>query len=216
MSVSVAIVGSHGIKAERGGWDQLVNNLGHYKTARVVYTVFNPKENLSDSDILAVKVKRLPLTKRSSLSSILADSFALVSAARHDTILLLGPKVVPLAIFLKFFTNTNLVVNVGGIEWLRPQFGRWTKLYLRLCFSLAVRYANTVILDNKSYFKYVDKKFYNRCEYIPYGAEISQKIGAGDIDNEFPFVKEKYFLSVSRSIIVITTIHLNGGFIVLK
>lgn len=200
MAVSVAIVGSHGFGAKRGGWDQLVNCLCRYKSESVVYTVFNPKENTSQSSIEGVKIQRLPISKNSGFLSMLSDALALIFASKYDTVLLLGPKVVPLALILKLFTRVRLVINVGGIEWLRPQFGLVTKLYLRLCFFLSVRYSNAVILDNQSYFDFVNIKFHDHCQYIPYGADISHQLNVDQLGEEFPFLKKNFFLSVSRSI----------------
>ena len=50
-NINVAIVGSHGYKAQRGGWDQLVNNLCLRKCSGVDYTIYNPKDNVSECNV---------------------------------------------------------------------------------------------------------------------------------------------------------------------
>ena len=159
-----------------------------------------PKDNVSECNVEGVKVRLLPVSKNSGIASLIADALALVYGSRHDVILLLGPKVVPIAILLNSLFRRRLIVNTGGIEWLRPQFSCLTKLYLKLCFYLATRYSDIVILDNQSYFKFVKSTVQRRCIYIPYGGDISYELSADQVKDEFPFIKNKYFLSVSRSI----------------
>ena len=60
----IAIIGSHGLYASYGGWDQLVNNLVEKASLDTNYVVFNPKETPFDSKKLPsnVKVIKLPLS----------------------------------------------------------------------------------------------------------------------------------------------------------
>ena len=37
----VAIIGSHGLYASYGGWDQLVNNLAENKSEDIEYLIYN-------------------------------------------------------------------------------------------------------------------------------------------------------------------------------
>ena len=41
----VAIIGSHGLYANYGGWDQLVKNLAEKKSDNIEYLIFNSKES---------------------------------------------------------------------------------------------------------------------------------------------------------------------------
>ena len=76
----------------------------------------------------------------------------MIGSFRSDVLLLLGAQGMPLAIVAKFFLRKRIVVNVDGIEWERPKFGKFAKFYLRFCFDLACDHADKVILDN-AYFK---------------------------------------------------------------
>ena len=202
MSVKrVALVGSHGLNGSYGGWDQLVNNLCEARGHNISYVVFNPLENKSYSDDPNVEVFHLPFSKMRGLEGLMADYYATFKSYSCDTLLLLGLKATPVALFIKACTrNKRLVVNIGGVEWRRPQFGFLSKLYLRLCFWLTLRFADIVILDNATYKAFVPKRLLYKTRVIPYGGTIDSTVEIDEITDDYPFVNQDFYLSVSRSI----------------
>jgi hypothetical protein len=115
--------------------------------------------------------------------------------------LLLGVQGIPLIFPLLLFWKRNIVANVGGIEWERPKFNFLAKAYLRLCFNLSLKYANTVILDNEHYNIYLPKKYKATIRVIPYGGEIDSSLEITDkLKIKYPFLNQKYFLSISRAL----------------
>lgn len=201
MSKKVNIVGSHGLNARYGGWDQLVNNLCGLSSNDISYVVFNPRENTSESRDPNVQVYLLPFSKIRGLEGLIADYYAVFKSFSCDTLLLLGLKAIPGALLLKAVSpEKRLLVNIGGIEWRRPQFGIVTKIYLRLCFWLAIRFADTVILDNATYKAFVPKTLLHKTVVIPYGGTIDETVAADEISQDYPFLQQDFYLSVSRSI----------------
>lgn len=198
----VSIIGSHGLYANYGGWDQLVKNLAEKKSSDVCYTIFNSKESPKNiTPPPSVKVLRIEL-KASGFQGLFYDFYSILkSFLKSDTILLLGVQGIPIIPILRFFKNFSVVSNVGGIEWERPKFGLFAKLYLRFCFKLSFRYSNHIILDNEFYKSFAPKKSKANIEIIPYGGIIDF---SKDIDDEiiskYPFINSDYFLSISRSL----------------
>ena len=200
----VAIIGSHGLYANYGGWDQLVKNLAEKKSnSELHYLVFNSKEAPKDIPNLpnGVVVKHINL-KASGFEGLFYDFWTiLICYFKVDTILLLGVQGITLIAILKLFKKTNIISNVGGLEWERPKFSFLAKMYLKFCFNLSFLLSKKVILDNEHYLKFAPKSRKHKAVIVPYGGEIDTTL---DITNEFsekyPFLEKEYYLSISRAL----------------
>jgi glycosyltransferase involved in cell wall biosynthesis len=202
--VKVAIIGSHGLYANYGGWDQLVKNLAEKKSSdKIHYLVFNSKEAPKDISNLpnGVIVKHINLNA-SGFEGLFYDFWTiLLCFFTVDTILLLGVQGIPLITFLKIFKKTKIISNVGGLEWERPKFSYWAKLYLKFCFHLSFILSKNVILDNKHYLKFAPNSRKYKAVIIPYGGEIDTTLEiTKDLSEKYPFLEKEYYLSISRAL----------------
>jgi hypothetical protein len=200
----VAIIGSHGLYANYGGWDQLVKNLAENKSSeKIEYLIFNSKESpIEIKNIPAgVKVKHINL-KASGFEGLFYDFWTIfICYFKVDTLLLLGVQGIPLIVLLRILKKKNIVSNVGGLEWERPKFGFLAKAYLKLCFHLSFKFSSKVILDNEHYLKFVSHTNKYKSVIIPYGGEISYKLEVRDtLLKKYPFLNFAYYLSISRSL----------------
>ena len=200
----VAIIGSHGLYANYGGWDQLVKNLAeNISSDRIEYLIFNSKESPKESKSIpkGVKVKYINL-KASGFEGLFYDFWTiLICYFKVDTLLLLGVQGIPLIVILSIIKKKNIVSNVGGLEWERPKFGFLAKAYLKLCFHLSFLFSSKVILDNEHYLKFVSNSNKNKSVIIPYGGEISQVLEVTDsLLIKYPFLNFEYYLSISRAL----------------
>jgi hypothetical protein len=202
MMKKVAIIGSHGLFANYGGWDQLVNNLVLKKSEDIEYLIFNSADTKKIVECPnGVKVIHLKL-KASGFEGLFYDFWSVILCFwKVDTILLLGTQGIPLIRFLLFFRKVRIVANVGGIEWERPKFNFLAKLYLKHCFALSFKLSKSVILDNPYYNKFSPSKSKANIIVIPYGGEIDESCEVNStIRSKYPFIDQDYFLSVSRSL----------------
>lgn len=198
----VAIIGSHGLFANYGGWDQLVNNLALKKSENIEYLIFNSADTKKVVESpRGVKVIHLKL-KASGFEGLFYDFWSIILCFwKVDTILLLGTQGIPLIRFLLFFRKVRIVANVGGIEWERPKFNLLAKLYLKHCFALSFKLSKNVILDNPYYNKFSPAKSNADIIVIPYGGEIDESCEVNSaFVKKYPFIEQAYFLSVSRSL----------------
>jgi len=200
----IAIVGSHGLYAQYGGWDQLVNNLAEKKSKNIEYLIFNSRDTpICKKHIPKVLVHR-SLFKASGFEGLFFDFYSLLySYYSVDTILLLGVQGLPIIPLLLMFRKNTIISNTGGIEWERTKFGYFSKLYLRFCFRLSLKYSDQIIIDNKYFKRYIpnNSKYTSKLQIIPYGGIIDTSLqSANEYKNEYPFLDKEYFLSVSRSI----------------
>jgi hypothetical protein len=204
--MKVGIVGSHGLYATYGGWDQLVNNLAESADPECEFVIFNPKETLVNKHVIPkdVRVISLPLSA-SGFSGLLFDCLSILLASLYcQRILLLGLKGMPAAVFVKLlsFSSVQIFANIGGIEWERPQFSWLQQRYLKFCFYLANTFCNKVILDNKHYMTYYEElaDYQDKLAIIPYGGAIDSSLSVEDdfMNNKYCFLKLKFFLSISE------------------
>lgn len=200
----VAIIGSHGLYANYGGWDQLVNNLAEKKSnSELFYLIFNSKEASSDLSNLpiGVVVKQINL-KASGFQGLFYDFWTILKCYfKVDTILLLGVQGVPLITILRLFKSVTVISNVGGLEWERPKFGYLAKMYLKFCFNISFRLSKNVILDNEYYLKFAPNSRKYKAVIVPYGGEIDITLDVTKVLTEkYPFLGNDYYLSISRAL----------------
>jgi hypothetical protein len=200
----VAIIGSHGLYANYGGWDQLVKNLAENKSAfNFEYLIFNSKESPTKINNIpqGVTIRHVNL-KASGFEGIFYDFWTiLLCYFKVDTLLLLGVQGMPLIVLLSIIKKKNIVSNVGGLEWERPKFGMLAKFYLKLCFYLSFSYSSKVILDNEYYLEFVSKFKKRKSIIIPYGGEIDSTLEISNLILEkYPFLNLDYYLSISRAL----------------
>lgn len=200
MIKKVHIVGSHGLYASYGGWDQLVINLAELKSPELEYLIFNPKETPVTNNLDGVFVKQLPFSG-SGGQGLIFDCISLLLSFKADAIIMLGMKAMPLAFLVKLFKpKLNLIINIGGIEWERPQFNKLFKVYLRFCFYLAKKVSTNIVIDNEYYKELFDDGNFSKISKISYGGTIDNSLKNSDVYDSFNFINSEYYLSVSRSI----------------
>lgn len=199
----IAIIGSHGLYANYGGWDQLVRNLAEKKSINnFEYLIYNSSDSPKVINCPpGVKVKRM-IVKASGFQGLIYDFWSILLCYRKiDTILFLGVQGIPLIPFLFLFRKVKIISNVGGIEWERPKFGFFSKMYLKFCFNLSFIFSDYVILDNPHYYMFLPKRKNAKVKVLTYGGEIDNSLSVNnDIINKYPFINDEYFLSISRSL----------------
>ena len=201
-TTTIAIIGSHGLYAKYGGWDQLVNNLAECKSKNIEYIIFNSSDTkFVKKPPKGVVVKKL-LFKADGFQGFLFDfQSILLSYFKADVLLLLGAQGMPIVPVLSFFKKIKIIINIGGVEWERPQYNYLVKKYLRYCFKLSNKKSRIVILDNEYYKRFIPDNSKGAFTVIPYGGEIDQTLSVSEeLIEKYPFINKQYFLSISRSI----------------
>lgn len=201
--MKVAIIGTHGIYADYGGFEQLVVNLAERKSNGIEYLIFNSSK-AGNITILpeGVRVKNLPLSA-SGIQGLFYDLFSIIYCYLSvDVILLLGVQGIPAIPFMRILKKVRIISNAGGIEWERPHFNAIARLYFRLCFKLAQRYSQVLILDNKAFLEHI--KGHRRkaaIRVIPYGGVIDTSLSVNqEMLAKYPFLKNEYCFSMSRAL----------------
>jgi hypothetical protein len=200
-----AIIGSHGYRAKYGGWDQLVNKLVDIGSInnKTNFLIYNSKLTVSSNPPVGSKCINFSLHAH-GFQGLFFDFISIFHAIFFTrTLILLGAQGLPVALFIKIFLpSLRIIVNPGGVEWERPKFGFFSKVYLKFVFILGYIFSNIFVLDNAYYLNYVSNRYKNsnKIKIIPYGGEIFQNNNLEEVFRLYDFPVGKYYLSVSRAL----------------
>lgn len=171
----IAIIGTQGVPAQYGGFESLAENLiGTLRSPEIQYTVYCSGRAYKDR-LYEYKDARLEYInlKANGVHSIFYDILSLIKASRcHDIILVLGVSgccILPL--YRLFFPMRKLVINIDGLEHRREKWGKIAKKFLKFSEKMAIKYANTIVTDNKGIQDYVLDEYGKDSVLITYGGD---------------------------------------------
>ena len=200
-TAKVAIVGTVGLPAKYGGWETLTSNLVDYLSQEFELTVFCSSKKYPDkiAKYNGANLEYIDL-EANGVQSIPYDVISIYRSLKFaDTILVLGVSGCAFLPFLKLLGNSNVVVNIDGLEWKRAKWGRLAKWFLKFSERIAVRYADTVITDNKAIQDYLLEEYAVRSRLIAYGGDHTGKCALEDKDRrQYNFLNSEYAFTVCR------------------
>jgi glycosyltransferase involved in cell wall biosynthesis len=104
---------------------------------------------------------------------------------------------------MNFFLRKKIIVNHGGLyEWEREKLSFFEKKYARFNHKIAAKFATINITDNDLYKKSLKENFGVDAVVIRYGGDHVKHIEVKEhpeLISKYPFVNEKYAVSVSRA-----------------
>lgn len=207
--VKIAILGCQGYGAQYGGFETLTQNLVDCSDRRAgyQYIIYNSSDERSEfASPPATDEVRSSRFRANGFQGVFFDFFSTISALRECEILLfLGPFPLIFAPVLRILmgSQSKLVVNVGGLEWKRPNRSIFAKFLLWQAFKVACRRADYCIFDNQIFVDIAEKSKikYRASSVIPYGCGIDQSRKVDDsLLQQFPFLDRDYCITVGRSV----------------
>lgn len=197
----VSIIGSVGLPANYGGWETLVDHLTRNLSSSIDMEVYCSLKRYSERvDFYnGAKLKYVNLDAN-GIQSIPYDLVSMLRAiGRSDTLLVLGVSGCFFLPIIKFMYNKKIIVNIDGLEWKRDKWGAFAKWFLKLSESIAVRYADITVSDNKAIQDYVLSEYGKRSKLIAYGSDHVKYVSFDDADiSKYPFLKKPYAFKVCR------------------
>lgn len=124
------------------------------------------------------------------IHSIIYDILCLIMCIfyRPATILVLGVSGAIFLPMLRLFYRGKVVTNIDGLEWRRAKWGKFAKRFLKLSESIAVKYSDVVISDNKAIADYVREEYSKESQVIAYGGDHAISDSINDIEvKDFAF-----------------------------
>ena len=201
MRKEVAIVGTVGLPASYGGFETLTDFLTKHLDNHFDFTVYCSSKNYPTKPAKhnGVQLYYIPLNANGA-QSILYDMWSMIHALRYaDTILVLGVSGCTLLPILRLFGLKHCVVNIDGLEWKRAKWGSAAKWFLKFSEKIAVKFATTIVTDNKAIQDYVLDEYSKQSALIAYGGDQARKVRVVESDNlRYPFLVDPYAFTVCR------------------
>lgn len=201
MKKKVAIIGTNGLPAKYGGFETLADYLVQYLSNEFQFYIYCSKNNSTDNlkEYNGTKLITLPLNANGS-QSIIYDIVSIIHSLFYaDTLVVLGTPGAIIFPLLKLF-DKKVVVNFGGLEWKREKWPILIQRYLKFTERLAVKFSDVVVADNQAFIDYILIEYKVKAILIEYGGDhVLTSFDNEKLINKYPFVKENYFISVSRA-----------------
>lgn len=181
----IAIIGSKGIPARYGGFETLAENLVkrlHKQCDFIVYCSGPAYEEHPETH-MGAELKYLPLDANGA-QSIPYDIWSMIHASsRADIMLILGVSGCIFLPVLKLFYRGKIMVNLDGMDWKRPKWGRFARAFLKLSETVAAKFADQLIADNDAIHDYIGDIYGRDSFLVEYGgdnarSEIPEKAGS--------------------------------------
>ena len=201
--MTLGIVGTVGVPAKYGGFETLVHHLVIHLHDRFDMTVYCSKKAYNEEERMdefnGAKLEYIPLNANGA-QSIFYDLWSLILALRTcDAALVLGVSGCIFLPIIKLFTRKKIMVNIDGLEWRRPKWGRFAKRFLLFSEKMACKYADEIVTDNRILKEYVKIRYSRDSRLIEYGADHVAKVQKRAKDAiRYPFLNKKYAFKVAR------------------
>ena len=170
----VAVIGTQGVPAKYGGFETLVENIiGENCSDNVQYTVFCSSKDIKSKakEYNGARLKYIPLHANGA-HSIPYDIISMLRCLRgYDAVLILGVSGCIFMPVFKLLCRSRIIVNIDGLEHRRAKWKNWVRKVLKTSESLAVRYADVIITDNKGIQDYAKQLYKKDTTLITYGGD---------------------------------------------
>lgn len=197
---TVAVIGSVGVPANYGGFESLIENLLDFNSYNFQYIVFCSDRSYPERLKMYRNAKlRYVNLEANGFSSIFYDGISLFKCLgrQYDIILLLGVSGAIFLPILKPFIPATIICNIDGIEWKRNKWNTPTKKFLKFSESVAIKYSDVIITDNKGITDYVKSNYKKDSVTIAYGASIDRN-HSNTLLRKYGLNKNQYFFKVCR------------------
>ncbi len=205
--LKVHFVGTHGVPARYGGFETLADFLSQYLSDEMDLTVYcsgkvykkNERlEKYNNTSLVYIPIGAI------GFKGIFYDMVSLYKAFKNaDVVVLLGPAGSGFLTSMNFFFKKRLIINHGGLnEWEREKLNVFQRKYAKFNHKVAAHKASVNIVDNELYRDSLLENFQVNSVVIRYGGDHASKFSPEEkpvFASKYPFVNEKYAVSVSRA-----------------
>jgi len=199
----VAIIGIKGYPYVYGGYETLIKSIAErLKQQQIDITIYCHRSLFTDKPkvVNGIQLQYIPALESKSLSQLTHSLLSTLHACfcRYDAILYVNVANAPFG-WLPRIVGAKTLINVDGMEWLRPKWKGLGSWYYVFCASIVKYTFNTVITDAEEMRKTYATQFKTSSVMIPYGAEKSTNKNT-DILEQLKLRSRGYYLVVGRMI----------------
>jgi len=199
----VAIIGSRGYPYVYGGFETFVKELSERLIAHDVEVHIYCQKNLFTEfpkEVNGIKLHYIPTLPQKSLNQIIHSFLSIVHAtfSKADVLLVVNLAAGPMG-WIPKITGKKTMINVDGLEWLRPKWKGLGAKYFYWAAKLATKLYDKIITDAEAMRQVYLEEFKADSTVIAYGAPAfkpASEMGLQRLGLE----KESYYLIVGRLI----------------
>ncbi|MFN5422034.1 MAG: DUF1972 domain-containing protein [bacterium] len=201
--LNIAIIGSRGYPYVYSGYETLVKALAERFTEKGVEVTIYCHAHLfpeKPKAINGIKLVYIPTLPSKALSQPIHSflSFWHVVFSKADAVMVLNVSNGPFGMITRWFRKPTLM-NVDGMEWLRPKWRGFGANYFKWAAKQAVKYMDLLVTDANAMQAIYEKEFGAQSVVITYGAEANQEAHE---DHLLPWglLAREYYLIIGRMI----------------
>jgi glycosyltransferase involved in cell wall biosynthesis len=201
--LKISIIGSRGYPYVYSGYETLVKNIGERMVtggAQVTVYCHSYLFDQKPKELNGIHLKYIPTIKSKSLSQPIHSFLAFWHAAfsNADVVLVLNVSNGPFGIITRLFKKPTLI-NVDGLEWMRPKWKGFGAIYFKWAAKMAVRFMDLIVTDAVAMQTIYKSEFNTDSVVITYGAD-SNKGATETLLNKWQLQSQDYYLIVGRMI----------------
>ena len=201
--MNVAIIGSRGYPYIYSGYETLIKELSErFVKKNIKVTVYCHKGLFVDrpKTLNNIDLVYIPTIQTKSLSQLVHSFLSFFHCCFHkpDVLLVVNVANGPFGIITKIF-GIPTVLNVDGLEWLRPKWKGLGSKYFKFAAKLATMLYDEIVTDSEQMKKVYIQNFDRRSTVITYGPNKSFK-KKSNILRSLNLTQNEYFLIIGRLI----------------
>lgn len=201
--IKIAIIGSRGYPIVYSGYETFVKEVSERLVAQNIdVRVYCQKHlfNAKPKNVNGVELVYMPTVQTKSLNQLVHSFFSMVHAclSKTDVILVVNAANGPFGL-ISLLAQKKTLINVDGLEWLRPKWKGLGAAYFKFAAKLATLFYNTIITDAEAMRQVYLNTFKANSTVIAYGANIRHSKNP-ELISHFGLSPNEYFLIVGRLI----------------
>ena len=201
--LKIAIIGSRGYPYVYSGYETFVKEIAERLVLRGVEVHVYCHKNLFQSYppvIKGIMLHYIPTIEKKSLSQLVHSTLCMLHTLGkgYDALLVVNAANGPLGIIPRL-TGTRTLINVDGMEWLRPKWKGLGSKYFYFAARMATKLYDLIITDADAMRAVYLKEFNKDSKVIAYGApDISRQ--SFELNPAWGLQSGDYYLIVGRLI----------------
>jgi glycosyltransferase involved in cell wall biosynthesis len=201
--MKIAIIGSRGYPYVYGGFETFVKELCERLAKKDIEVHIYCQKNLfkdRPKQLNGITLHYIPTIQSKSLNQLVHCFLSIVHAtfSSFDVLLVVNLAAGPMG-WIPKLTGKKTMINVDGLEWLRPKWKGLGATYFKWAAGLATKFYDLIITDAEAMRQVYLQKFKTESKVIAYGAPAFIESPKVLLDN-FNLKQGEYYLIVGRLI----------------
>jgi len=201
--INISIIGTRGYPYVYSGYETFVKELSErivLKDCNVTVYCHKGLFEIRPKEINDIKLVYMPTVETKILSQPVHSFLSIIHAcfSNTDVLLVVNSANGPFGLITKLF-KVPTVINVDGLEWLRPKWRGLGSIYFKWASKMATLFYDQIINDSDEMRKVYLNLFKRDSKVIAYGANI-RKSESPHLINKWNLNQKDYYLVVGRLI----------------